>query len=262
MRRPTATALRLTAVALLLVVTAGCRGCTKRQPPIHLNPNMDYQAKAQALEASPFFADGSVQRLPVPGTVALEDAEELSPLATGRDAAGEPVAAMPAAARDAFPDFAARGAERYGIYCGPCHGDRGDGQGVMRARGGINSADLRLQRLHDAGDGHLFDVITHGVGLMGSYAAQVPVADRWAIVAHVRALQESQPVTPDVGAAPVADAAAADAAAEPTAEPAAEGDDAPAAAEPMAATEPPAATDDGAAADDGLDDDGSQGEAR
>lgn len=246
MHRPTATVLRLTAVALLLVVTAGCRGCTKRQPPIHLNPNMDYQPKAQALESSPFFADGSVQRLPVPGTVALEDAEELTPLATGRDAAGELVAAMPAAARDAFPDFAARGAERYGIYCGPCHGDRGDGNGVMRTRGGINSADLRLQRLHDAGDGHLFDVITHGVGLMASYAAQVPVEDRWAIVAHVRALQESQPVTPDVGAAPAADAPAADAAADATGEPTEEP-----AAEP--ATEPPAS-------DDG--DDGSQGEAR
>lgn len=229
MRRRSA-ALRLAAVVLLLLATAGCRGCTKRQPPVHLNPNMDYQPKAQALEASPFFADGAVERQPVPGTVAREDAAEVTSFATGRDAAGELVAVMPAAARDACPDFAARGAERYGIYCAPCHGDRGDGQGVMRARGGINSADLRLQRLHDAGDGHLFDVVGNGFGLMAGYRAAVPPADRWAIVAHVRRLQASQPVTPNPvlpGAADSAGTAAADAGAaaatEPAAEPAAAG---------------------------------------
>ena len=233
MRRGRTTAVRLAALALLLLATAGCRGCTKRQPPVHLNPNMDYQPKAQALEASAFFADGAVGRRPLAGTVAQEDPAELEPLVTGLDAAGLPVAVMPAAARGAFPDFAARGAERFGIYCAPCHGDRGDGKGVMLSRGGINSTDLRLARLHDAGDGHLFDVVTRGLGLMSGYAAAVPPADRWAIVAHVRVLQAGQPVTPDPvlpGAAPVeggaatADAAIAGAEATAAAAPAAEGE--------------------------------------
>jgi hypothetical protein len=90
---------------------------------------------------------------------------------------------------------------------------------MLRRRSGVVSADLRLARLRQASDGHLFDVITHGLGLMPSYAAQVPVADRWAIVAHVRALQAASPVT-GADAADAADTAAAEPA-EPAAAPAA-----------------------------------------
>jgi mono/diheme cytochrome c family protein len=223
--------LRLATLALLAVALGGCRGCVSNRPPIHLNPNMDYQPKVQAQEDSEFFADGGGMRHPVPGTVALEDPVELDAFVTGKDAGGAPVASVPAAARERFGGeeaFAARGLERYEIYCAPCHGSAGDGQGMLRRRSGVASADLRLARLRQAPDGHLYDVIANGLGLMPSYAAQVPVADRWAIVAHVRALQAASPVTGDA-AAPDAAADAVDAAggeapadAPPAAEPAAE----------------------------------------
>lgn len=197
--RPT---LRLVALVALLVTLGGCRGCTSRRPPIHLNPNMDYQAKLQPQEESRFFADGSGMRQPVAGTVAQDEPAELDAYSTGLDAVGQPVAAIPAAARQRWPDLEARGAERYAIYCAPCHGDKGDGKGVMFYRGGINSADLRQQRLREAPDGHFFDVVSHGLGLMSGYAAAVPVEDRWAIIAHVRELQAAAPAATAPAATP------------------------------------------------------------
>ena len=211
-------AVRLAARALLAFALGGCRGCVSSRPPIHLNPNMDDQPRYQAQAGSEFFADGAAMRHPVPGTVALEDPVELDAFVTGRSAAGELVATVPAAARQSFGGeeaFAERGLERYEIYCGPCHGSDGDGQGMLRQRSGVANADLRLARLREATDGHLYDVITNGLGLMPSYAAQVPVADRWAIVAHVRTLQAASPVTGGEETAPAA-AAAGDAAVDAT----------------------------------------------
>ena len=226
---------RLAALALLALALGGCRGCVSERPPIHLNPNMDHQPKLQAQEGSGFFADGAATRQPVPGTVALEDPVELDAFVTGKDAGGALVAAVPAAAAERFGGadaFAARGLERYEIYCAPCHGGDGDGQGMLRQRSGVVSADLRLARLRTAPDGHLYDVIANGLGLMPSYAAQVPPADRWAIVAHVRALQAASPVTGEEAAeaAAGADTAGAGGAA---------AGDAPQAA-PAPGTEPPA----------------------
>ncbi|HEX2253920.1 MAG TPA: cytochrome c [Thermoanaerobaculia bacterium] len=190
-----------------LLVTGGCvRGCASSRPPIHLNPNMDDQPRMAAFKPNDFFADGSAMRQPIPGTVAVGDAVAPGPLETGRVAPGADaafVATIPAAAREPFgtAGFLARGEERYGIFCAPCHGDRGDGRGMLFHRSGVNSADLRLARLHAVPDGQLYDVITHGLGLMPSYAAQVPVADRWAIVGWVRHLQAESEVVPDPGAA-------------------------------------------------------------
>jgi len=191
--------MRLSALVLCLaaagaVLSAGLTGCTRgstsKRPPVHLNPNMDDQPKAQAQEASAFFADGAAMRRPVEGTVArgaLIESQVGDPaLATGRDAAGELVAASPLPVDQAV---LARGAERYAIYCSPCHGATGDGQSMLRERAGVNTANLLQERLRAAGDGYLFDVVTHGFGLMPSYAYQIPVRDRWAIVAHVRELQ-------------------------------------------------------------------------
>jgi mono/diheme cytochrome c family protein len=189
---------RTVALALCLLALGGCvRGCTSKRPPIHLNPNMDDQPKATALQGSDFFADGKAMRDPLEGTVAREDPVAPGALETGREGgAGELVASIPAAAREAFPvPLERRGEERYGIYCAPCHGDRGDGRGMLFHRAQVASGDLRSARLRGVSDGHLFDVMTHGLGLMPSYAAQVPPADRWAIVAFVRELQAASPVT-------------------------------------------------------------------
>lgn len=213
--------LRTAAVALLLVPLAGLAGC-RDKPPVHLIPDMDDQPRAEAQQPSDFFYDGKVMRTPVEGTVAREDPVALDAYATGRGPDGTLVATIPAAARRAVPDLATRGAERYRIYCAVCHGAAGDGKGVLLQRSGVESADLRQQRLRDLGDGHLFDVVSNGLGLMSGYAVAVPVADRWAIVAHVRRLQAESPVPAEPAATDQA-ATAPTASAEPVAPAAPEG---------------------------------------
>ncbi len=187
-RRAVATATPiLLAITLLPLGLASCtRGSTSSRPPIHLNPNMDDQPKAKAQSENHFFADGKTERSPVPGTVARGELFANAALHTGKDAAGEPVAGSPLPVDQALRT---RGAQRYAIYCQPCHAENGSGQSMLRERAGVATADLTQERLVQAPDGYIFDVITHGFGLMPSYAYQVPVADRWAIIAHVRELQ-------------------------------------------------------------------------
>lgn len=171
----------------LLCLTAGCaRGCASSRPPIHPNPNMDYQEKSQPFEASRFFYDGVAMRLPVPGTVARGTTWVGDAFVTGRDAAGEFVARMPV---EQDPALLERGAQRFGIYCAPCHDPRGYGAGILFNRGGIATTSLHDPRVRELPDGEIFDVISNGLGLMPSYRYPIPAADRWAIIAHVRRLQ-------------------------------------------------------------------------
>lgn len=86
----------------------------------------------------------------------------------------------------------ARGRERYDIYCSPCHGLSGDGNGIIVRRGFPTPPSFHTTRLRAASARHFFDVITHGYGVMYSYAARVEPRDRWAIIAYLRALQKSQ----------------------------------------------------------------------
>jgi mono/diheme cytochrome c family protein len=86
----------------------------------------------------------------------------------------------------------ARGRERYGIYCAPCHGLAGDGDGIVVQRGFPAPPSYHIGRLRAAPARHIVDVITDGYGVMYSYAARVPPRDRWAIAAYVRALQLSR----------------------------------------------------------------------
>jgi len=87
-----------------------------------------------------------------------------------------------------------RGRERFDIFCSPCHGLLGNGEGVVVQRGFPKPPDLAAARLREAPDRHFIEVISHGYGQMYSYASRIPPADRWAIVAYVRALQRSQGV--------------------------------------------------------------------
>jgi mono/diheme cytochrome c family protein len=189
--------LSLVVVGLLLV--AGCtRGSTSSRPPIHLNPNMDDQPRYEAQAASDFFADGMATRAPMPGTVARGELADDPGLRTGATADGTPLTFVPIPVDERF---LARGAERYAIYCGPCHADDGSGQSMLRQRSGVATADLTQARLREATDGYLFDVITNGFGLMGPYAYQLAPRDRWAVVAHVRRLQaQAGPATVEVEA--------------------------------------------------------------
>lgn len=196
-RRPLVTPL-LVPTALLLML--GCtRGSTSDRPPIHLNPNMDDQPRLEAQEASVFFADGAAMRPPVQGTVARGDELADPVVATGQAPGGEPVATSPV---PDDPTLLARGAERYAIFCAPCHAASGDGDSMLRKRSGVATASLLEPRLRTVPDGYLFDVITEGFGLMPSYAYQIPIEDRWAIVAHMRRLQR------EAGPAPTGEAEA------------------------------------------------------
>jgi mono/diheme cytochrome c family protein len=159
---------------------------------------MSWQAMAQQpryepYENSRFFADNSSARPLVEGVVPRGSVSDDELLNTGRQD-GE--------LADAFPfvvDLAAlaRGRQRYDIYCAPCHDRAGTGNGIVVRRGYSPPPSLHEQRLRDAPAGHFFDVITNGFGAMPSYAEVVPTADRWAIVAYVRALQLSQNATLD-----------------------------------------------------------------
>nr|WP_276583664.1 cytochrome c [Pseudomonas sp. RIT-PI-AD] len=138
---------------------------------------MSRQRKAKDQAPSAFFPDGKVDQAPPPGTVSREQA--------ARDAALAQRPPLDAA-------LLARGAERYRIYCAPCHGLAGDGHGLVVARGFPAPPAFTEERLRQAPDRHVLEVIANGYGQMYGYAARVQPADRWAIVAHIRALQLSQ----------------------------------------------------------------------
>jgi mono/diheme cytochrome c family protein len=183
--------LPLLLTALLL---AGCRGQRSTEAPVHPNLNMDFQEKFQAQEANPFFDDNAAMRKPVSGTVARGMLREDTELYTGRTEDGEYVDRVPVPVSKAFLQ---RGQERYNIYCAVCHGRSGDGNGViMRGNYGYTPASTyHSERIRNVSDGYLYDVIANGIRNMPGYAQQIPVKDRWAIVAYVRALQRSQNAT-------------------------------------------------------------------
>ncbi|MDZ4723800.1 MAG: cytochrome c [candidate division Zixibacteria bacterium] len=178
------------------LVAAGCvRDLPSNLPPIHINPNMDDQPKYEAQEKSAFFADGSTMRPPVFGTVARGQLNDNIGYMTGIDAKGDTLRNSPV---PLTAELLARGEERYKIYCTPCHGLTGGAdniKGLVIQRGMLPPPSYHEQRLLDAGDGYIFWVMTNGKGNMRPYRFQVPVADRWAIVAYLRTLQLSQNAT-------------------------------------------------------------------
>jgi mono/diheme cytochrome c family protein len=147
----------------------------------------------EPLEASTFFADGRASRLPVANTIARGQLREDSLLYEGK---------IDGQLADQFPmavtaDVMARGQERFNVFCSPCHGRTGQGNGMIVQRGFRAPPSYHEDRLRNAPVGYFFDVMTHGFGAMQDYSAQVPVADRWAIAAYIRALQYSQNATMD-----------------------------------------------------------------
>lgn len=163
----------LAGIALLL---SACRQDMQDQP--RYEPNAP----------SAFFPDGTSVRPLVEGVVArgavLDDPGRTDGKISGAFVAGNPLPV----------DFSLldRGRERYGIYCTPCHGAVGDGNGMIVQRGYRRPPSLHEPRLVATPDGYLYDVIANGYGVMPAYRAQIPVDDRWAIVAYMRALQLSQ----------------------------------------------------------------------
>jgi mono/diheme cytochrome c family protein len=134
---------------------------------------MHDQPKYRPLRPSAFFPDGRASR------PRIEDSVARGELAA---TAEPPLSAA----------LLARGRERYDIFCSPCHDRVGNGGGMIVERGFRRPPSFHIDRLRDAPDSHFFAAITDGFGVMPSYGPQIPPADRWAIVAYVRALQLSQ----------------------------------------------------------------------
>ena len=164
------------AVAAATVLLAGCR------QDMHDGP------RYEAFEASATFADNRASRSAPTGTVARGWLREDEALYTGK-VAGQTVEAFPFAITHADLQ---RGQQRFNIYCTPCHGRLGDGNGMVVQRGLRQAASYHQDRLREEKLGYFYDVITNGFGAMQGYAEQIPVRDRWLIVAYVRTLQLSQ----------------------------------------------------------------------
>jgi hypothetical protein len=158
-------------------------GCTQK---------MAVQPYNRPYTPSDVFADNSSAR-PIPAdTVARGHEQDDALLFTGKDTTGQDSTEFP------FPitrDVLERGRDRFEIYCVPCHGYTGDGDGLVVQRGFNPPPSYNSDRLRQAPVGHFFDVVSNGFGAMPSYAAQIPVQDRWAIIAYIRALQLSQNAT-------------------------------------------------------------------
>jgi mono/diheme cytochrome c family protein len=168
--------------------------------------DMHDQRKVEPLEESKFFGDGRGSRDPVPNTIArgrlktdrhlFYGREEVDPPLDGPDdgTAGELVDTFP------FPvtkDVLLRGRERFDVFCSPCHARTGNGDGMIVRRGFLRPPSLHDAKVREARVGHLYDVIRRGLGVMPGYERQIPVNDRWAIVAYLRALQLHKNATVD-----------------------------------------------------------------
>jgi hypothetical protein len=168
------------AAAGILALCAGCR------------QDMHVQPRYNPYDPTSFFEDGQSARIPVAGTFPRGEStlgpQEL--LYTGK-VNGEFATAFP------FPitkEVMEHGRERFNIFCTPCHGLAGDGDGMIVQRGFRRPPSLHEDRLRTAPVGHFFDVISNGLGAMYPYGYRVPQRDRWAIIAYVRALQFSRQV--------------------------------------------------------------------
>jgi hypothetical protein len=171
-------------LALAVLVWANLPGCARRQA-------MYDQPKIKPFRESEFFADSRAMRLPPENTVARGESIGEDPVHTGTSN-GSLVQEIPVVVDRAFLE---RGADRYKIFCTPCHSQIGDGLGMIVRRGMYPPPSFHIDRLRVAPAGHLYTVIGNGMGKMNGYAGQIPVMDRWAIVAYVRALQLSQNAT-------------------------------------------------------------------
>lgn len=183
----------------ILAVSAlfiGCRGSISEKPPIHPNMNMDQQERKEAQEENNFFADGRSMRQPVEGTVARGFRKADFEYYEGVDENGDWIEEAPL---EFSKTLLYRGKERYEVYCTPCHGITGDGQGIIMTGGYgfVPAPSYHQKRLREAPDGEIYSAIANGVRNMSSYAHQIKVEDRWAIVAYIRALQASQNVSED-----------------------------------------------------------------
>ena len=201
----------------LILICVGCRRDMQDQP------------KIKPLRGSSFFSNGLGSRQPIQGTIPRGYLRENAEFYTGKKSgsnsatanatpAQQQIAAPqqqpPGGQANSFPDdvvdfpipvtkdVVQRGRDRYNIFCSACHGMTGNGDGMIVRRGFRRAASFNDDRLRQAPVGHFFDAMTNGWGAMPAYAPQIPVQDRWAIIAYIRALQASQQNTAAASASP------------------------------------------------------------
>jgi mono/diheme cytochrome c family protein len=188
------------ALGAAVVGIAGFRGGLSRKPPIEIFPDMNRQLKLRPMVSDRFFPNGVSSQLPPSGTIARSEPLQTiagsvypfedAPVNTGRVIGTTNfVETNPLLVNEALLQ---RGHERFYIYCAPCHGRLGDGNGITKKLGLMPAvANLHDQRIVVMTDGEIFNTITHGKSTMAAYGPLVTAQDRWAVVAYLRALQLS-----------------------------------------------------------------------
>jgi len=199
--------------AILVVGMFGFRGHKFSDTPVEIFPDMDRQDRVNAQSKSDFFADGVGAREPVAGVLPMgfsipeNPVQDGDPILDGFSLPGSYFNSGRIGEHygDGMPDglivdeaLLSRGQERFGIYCAICHGASGDGEGTLANFGNMRPvANLHMPQFADPSnpqyrpDGEMFEIITMGRARMGAYGGAIPAADRWAIIAYVRALQNA-----------------------------------------------------------------------
>lgn len=183
-------------VVVLAVSVLGLRGTKFTSAPMDVFPEwafpgMKHQPKPYAQGTSAFFADGRADRLPVAGSVQRGMLRDDDHLDHGKTDAGAFARGFPTALTVDFT-LMERGKDRYTIYCAPCHGALGDGNGITKKYGMGATPTYHDDRLRQIAEGEIYQTITMGKNNMLSYADKLVPADRWAVIAYVRALQRAQ----------------------------------------------------------------------
>ena len=199
-------------LVLVVIAMAGFRGQKSSRPSIEIFPDMDRQPKVKTQTPSNFYADGRAARPPVDGTVPLGYSMPMHKLVDG--SVGQATGPYKQIIFSSSPNYMdtgkmgenwgtgipfevstaimRRGQQRFGIYCGACHGATAAGNGIAQ-RFGLNTVQSLLQdRIRVMSDGEIFDTVSHGKNTMMGYGDRIQVIDRWAIIAYLRALQKSQ----------------------------------------------------------------------
>ena len=188
-------------LVLAVMLIAGKRGDLSRNRPIQIFPDMKRQLKLRPQTANGFFANGLSSQLTPPGTIAQSQPKRVgdqevylfedAPVNTGRVAGTTNFVEL-----NPFPiteQLLKRGQQRFTIYCAPCHGQIGDGNGIAKKLGAMAVvANLHDKRIVELADGELFNTVSYGKNNMQGYAPQIEVEDRWAVIAYLRALQLSR----------------------------------------------------------------------
>jgi mono/diheme cytochrome c family protein len=183
---------------LAVMAIAGKRGSHSRQPPLYIFPDMDRQLKLRPQTPNSFLANGLSSQLPPPGTIPQSKpmnigGQEIYPYEDAPVNTGRVTGTTNFVENNPLPITAQlleRGSNRFNIYCLPCHGAQADGNGITKKIGAMAVvANLHDKRIVELADGELFYVISNGRNNMGAYGPQIPVADRWAIISYLRALQ-------------------------------------------------------------------------